>query len=275
MKKFKPYHVFVGLFAALWAFISIMPFYLMILTSLKAQRDYSSNGFFSFPLEFKFENYAKVFERGIASYFINSIIVLCVSLSILLLVALLAAYPLSRLRFSMRQPVTSFVIACMAVPMHVTLIPIFLLTQKMGVYDSIAGLVGPYVAFNLPITIYILSSFMETIPGDLEESAKIDGCNIISCFFRIIVPLTLPGIVTVAIYDAIHIWNEFSFVMVLTQSERARTIPLAIWNYKGQYSSNVPLLFAVLVVSSAPMIIAFIFFQDKIVKGMMAGAVKG
>lgn len=142
-------------------------------------------------------------------------------------------------------------------------------------YDTIAALVGPYVAFNLPITIFILTSFMKEIPVELEESAWIDGCGHFRFFLSIITPLSKAGIITVAIYDIISMWNEFGFALVLTQSPNTRTLPLALWNYKSQYGSNVPMLFAVLVLSVLPMAIAFAFGQDKLIKGMMAGAVKG
>ena len=116
---------------------------------------------------------------------------------------------------------------------------------------------------------------MREIPIELEEAARIDGCGHFRLFASIIVPLSKSGIVTVAIYDVISMWNEFSFALVLTQSPSTRTLPLALWNYKSQYGSDIPMLFAVLFLSVIPMIAAFAFGQDKLIKGMMAGAVKG
>jgi raffinose/stachyose/melibiose transport system permease protein len=277
MKKFKKIIVklCVALYAALFLIISILPFYLMLINSVKSSRDYGRNGFFSMPQEIKLSNYVKVFEDGIFIYFKNSLIVTIVSLVLLLFVALCASYAFSRMKLKWTNTLFMFVVACMSISIHVALIPIYLLTRDVGLYDTLAGLVGPYVAFNLPITIFILTNFMKEIPVELEEAAKIDGCGHIRLFSTIIVPLSKAGIVTVAIYDAIAMWNEFSFALVLTQSPESRTLPLALWNYKGQYSSNVPMLFAVLFISVIPMILAFTFGQDKLIKGMMAGAVKG
>lgn len=277
MKKFKKitFKLCVTVYAGVFLLVSILPFYLMLINSVKSSRDYGKNGFFSMPQEIKFSNYVKVIEDGIFSFFKNSLIVTAVSLIILILVALCASYAFSRLKLKWTNTLFMLVIACMSISIHVALIPIYLLTRDVGLYDSLAGLVGPYVAFNLPITIFILTNFMKEIPVELEEAAKIDGCGHIRLFSSIIVPLSKAGIVTVAIYDAIAMWNEFSFALVLTQSPEARTLPLALWNYRGQYSSNVPMLFAVLFISVIPMILAFAFGQDKLIKGMMAGAVKG
>jgi raffinose/stachyose/melibiose transport system permease protein len=125
------------------------------------------------------------------------------------------------------------------------------------------------------MSVFILTAFMEGIPRELEEAAEIDGCGKFSSFFRIIFPLSTPGLATLGIYNGVVIWNEFSFVMVLTQSPKARTLPLAVWEYQGQYSMNVPLIMSVLILSALPIILLYIFGQDKLVKGMMAGAVKG
>ena len=163
----------------------------------------------------------------------------------------------------------------MCIPVHITLIPIFKMAQTTGLYDSIWALIGPYVAFGVPISVFILTSFMREIPKEIEESAEIDGCNKYRMFFSMILPLSKPGLATLAIYNGVNMWNEFSFAYTLTQSETARTLPLAVWDFQGQYAMNTPMIMAVLTLTLLPMIIVFIIFQDKLVKGMTAGAVKG
>jgi raffinose/stachyose/melibiose transport system permease protein len=125
------------------------------------------------------------------------------------------------------------------------------------------------------MSIFILTAFMQGISREMEEAAEIDGCGKFSTFFKVIFPLSRSGLATLAIYNGVVIWNEFIFVMVLTQSQDSRTLPLAIWEYQGQYSMDTPLIMALLVLSSLPVILLYIFGQDKLVKGMMAGAVKG
>jgi raffinose/stachyose/melibiose transport system permease protein len=116
---------------------------------------------------------------------------------------------------------------------------------------------------------------MQGISKELEEAADIDGCGKFRTFFKVIFPLSKSGLATLAIYNGVIIWNEFSFVMVLTQSQPSRTLPLAVWEYQGQYTMNIPVIMALLILSSLPVILLYIFGQDKLVKGMMAGAVKG
>jgi raffinose/stachyose/melibiose transport system permease protein len=131
------------------------------------------------------------------------------------------------------------------------------------------------VAFNLPMSIFILTGFMQNISREMEEAAEIDGCGKFATFFKVIFPLSKPGLATLGIYNGVVIWNEFLFVMTLTQSQSNRTLPLAIWQYQGQYSIHIPLIMTLLALASLPVILLYIFGQDKMVKGMMAGAIKG
>lgn len=163
----------------------------------------------------------------------------------------------------------------MAIPMHVTLIPIFKMTTNMGLYDTLWSLIGPYVTFALPMSVFIQTAFMSTIPKEIEESAEIDGCNKYRSFFSIILPLSKSGLSTLAIYNGVSMWNEFAFANTLLQTPSNKTLPLALGQFKGEHSLDIPLILTVLVLSVLPMLILFIVFQDKLVKGMMAGAVKG
>jgi raffinose/stachyose/melibiose transport system permease protein len=163
----------------------------------------------------------------------------------------------------------------MSIPLHITLIPVFRMMQRLHLYNTIWALPGPYIAFGIPISVFILTSFMRGIPDEIIESAEIDGCNKYGMFFRIILPLAKPGLSTLAIYNGVNMWNEFSFAYTLTQDAAHRTLPLAVWEFKGQYSMNTPMIMAVLTLTVLPMILLFAIAQDKLVKGMTAGAVKG
>ena len=167
------------------------------------------------------------------------------------------------------------IVACMSIPIHITLIPVFKMSQTLHVYDSIVALIGPYVATAIPISVFILTSFMREIPKEIEESAEIDGCNKFQMFFKIIFPLAKPGLATLAIYTGVNMWNEFSFAYTLTQSAKNKTLPLAVWEFQGQYSMNTPMIMTVLTLTVIPMILLFAFMQERLVKGMTAGAVKG
>lgn len=261
--------------ALVWLAVSLLPFVFMVLNSMKGKFEMLSKGIFAPPDSFNLENYVEVLKGGFWGFFLNSVIVVVISLALILFISACAAYPLSRFNFKWSGPIYAIIIAGMSVPIHVTLIPIFKMTVETGMYDSIWALIGPNVAFSLPVSVFILTGFMKELPKEIEESAEIDGCNKIQNFFRIILPLSKPGLATLAIYNGVHIWNEFSFVYTLTQSTSSQTLPLAIWEFQGQYSMNTPMIMSVLTLTLLPMIIMFIVFQDKLVKGMTAGAVKG
>lgn len=234
-----------------------------------------TKGVFALPAKLDFSNYQEVIQGNFFKYFLNSVIVLFVSLAVLLIISAFASYPLSRFKFKLNGFVYAVIVACMSIPVHITLIPIFKMSQSMHLYDSIWALIGPYVAINIPISVFILTSFMEQIPKEIEEAATIDGCGKIRIFFSVILPMAKPGLSTLAIYNGVNIWNEFIFGYTLTQSQPNRTLPLAVWEFQGQYSMNTPMIMAVLTLTVLPMIIMFIFAQDKLIKGMAAGAVKG
>lgn len=262
-------------FAIFYLIISFMPFVFMVLNSFKEKFEMLVKGIFSMPDSFNLANYQSVFAGNFWKFFGNSVIVLAVSLTILLFISACASYPLARFKFKLANPLYAMIVACMSIPIHITLIPVFKMSQSTGLYDSIWALIGPYVAFAVPISVFILTSFMQGIPREIEESAEIDGCNKYKMFFKMILPLAKPGLSTLAIYNGVNMWNEFSFAYTLTQSTQNRTLPLAVWEFQGQYSMNTPMIMAVLTLTVLPMIIMFIFFQDKLVKGMTAGAVKG
>lgn len=263
------------IFAVAALVVAILPFIFMVLNSFKNKFELLTNGVFAIPQEFNVSNYQEVLSGGFTRYFFNSVLLLVIVLALILFISACAAYPLARFKFRLNGFLYALIVACMAIPIHITLIPVFQMTRNLGLYDSIWALIGPDTAFALPISVFILTSFMQGIPKEIEESAEIDGCNKYKMFFSMIFPLSKPGLSTLAIYNGVNVWNEFSFAYTLTQSATNRTLPLAVWDFQGQYSMNTPMIMAVLTLTVLPMIILFIFAQDKLVKGMTAGAVKG
>jgi raffinose/stachyose/melibiose transport system permease protein len=208
-------------------------------------------------------------------FLLNSLVVVTVSVILIVIISAMASYVFARIKFRFSGVLFALIVAGLVIPIHVTLIPVYLLTISVGLYDKIWALVGPYVAFNIPISIFILTEFMRQIPGELEDAARIDGCGPMRAFFQIFLPLSRPGLAAIAIFSAVALWNEFVFAFVLTSSTNNRTLPLAIWEYQGEYSANIPMIMSVLTLSALPLIIAYLFGQEGFVKGMMAGALKG
>ena len=163
----------------------------------------------------------------------------------------------------------------MMIPIHATLLPNYVIYDRIGLTDSIWALLIPYIAFSLPQGVFLTSSFMSAIPKELEEAALIDGCGIYRIVFLIIMPLMKASLVTVAIMTYLNNWNEFMMASTYLSTKKWKTLPFAILEFTGQYSSNYAVQFAVMALTAAPALIIYIILNKYITKGVAAGAVKG
>jgi len=262
-------------FACIWVVVTVGPFIFMVVNSFRDRKMMGRQGVLHFPDPWYFQNYPDVISNGFFGFFFRSVIIVSISLVLMLIITSFASYPLARMKFKLRGLLYAGIVAMMSVPMHVTLIPVYQMTNSMGLINNLFSLLGPYVAFALPMSVFILTGFMMTIPHEMEEAAVIDGCNKYNMFFRVILPLSKAGISTLAIYNVVGMWNEFAFANTFLNDIKVKTLPLALGAFKGEHSQDTPLILTVLTLSVLPTIILFIIFQDKLVKGMMAGAVKG
>ena len=177
----------LGLF---WLVVTTLPFIFVVMTSLKSQQETFSGSVWSLPEKLNFENYLAVLNGGFWTYLRNSVFVLVTSIILILVISSMAAYAFARLRFRLNKPLFGLIVAGMIVPIHITLIPIYLLIRNVGLYDTPFALIGPYVATALPVSIFILTEFMRQIPKELEEAAKLDGCGAFGIFWKVFLPLS-------------------------------------------------------------------------------------
>jgi raffinose/stachyose/melibiose transport system permease protein len=265
----------LGMLALVWLVVTVAPLVFVVMTSVKSEQEMFDSAVWAWPRQVDWSHYRAVLQGDYFIYLRNSAFVVGVSIVLILLTSAMAAYALARIRFRFNKALFSLIVAGLVVPLHVTLVPIYLMTRNLGLYDTPFALIGPYVATSLPVSVFIMTEFMRQVPRELEEAAQLDGCGPFTIFWKVFFPLSGPGLATVAIYNGIHLWNEFIFAYVLTSSTRNRTLPLAMWDFQGQYSSNIPGMLAVVTLSSLPLIAAYAFGQERIVKGMMAGSLKG
>ncbi len=250
------------------------PFVYMLSTSLKTLQDYFKSPFSLATSSFSLTNYYSVYQMGLFRYFVNSIIITTIAVLLTVAISSLASYPLSRLKFKLRGPLFLLLISGMMLPVHATLIPIFIMSNQFHIYDTWLALLGPYIGFSLPVSIFIFTRFMSDFPREIEEAAKIDGCGHLSTYLKIIMPVMTPAISTVVIYNFIHLWGEFIFALVLINTPERMTLPLGLQHFNGEFSVNVPGLMAAITMASIPLFLIFIFAQEKVVKGLVSGAVK-
>lgn len=260
--------------AIIWLLIATLPFIFMVFMGFKTSSEQITDPIWKFPAQWQFSNFSQVLNRTYFQSLFNSVTVVIVSMFFTVMIASMAAFAFARLKFKINQILFSLIVAGLIVPIHTTLLPIYILTNKLKIYDTLAALIGPYVAFSIPISIFILTQFMREVPRDLAEASLIDGASIGRMYRSVYFPISRNAIVTVGIFNTVSLWNEFVFAYVLTSSSDKRTLPLAIWDFQGQYASNVPALLASLTLSALPLMLTYFIFQEKLVSGVMAGAVK-
>ncbi|EOS57685.1 carbohydrate ABC transporter permease [Paenibacillus barengoltzii] len=262
-------------FLSLFAIINIIPLFWMVVNSFKNEQEYALSPF-SLPEALHVSNYAEAWKvANMNVYFLNSLFVTFASLVVTVFLGALASYFLSRFQFRLRGFTYGVFLLGMLVPIHATLIPIFLIMQKLHLLDTHLSLILPYTAFHLSLTIIILEGFMRGFPKDLEESGVMDGAGIFRIFWSIILPITRPAMATVIILNFIYNWNEYLFALVLISSSELKTLPLGLANFVGIETANLTLQMAALTMALIPIIIFYLLLQKQLVTGMTAGAVKG
>ncbi|KAB8136791.1 carbohydrate ABC transporter permease [Gracilibacillus oryzae] len=265
----------IYLILLLFTIVNAYPIFWMIMNSFKTGQEFSTDPF-GLPDEWVFVNYVEAWvTANIGTYFFNSLFVGIVALLICIMVGAFASYFLARFRFKGRNLLYGFFVVGLLVPIHATLVPMFILMQKLGFLNTHLALIFPYVAFNLSITIFLLTSFMSSFPKEIEESAIMDGCGPFRIFWSIILPMSRPALATAVILNFINNWNEFSFALVLINDDALSTLPLGLANFAGEYTTNYTAQMAGLTLVLIPTILFYLVMEKQIVNGMTQGAVKG
>jgi multiple sugar transport system permease protein len=254
----------------------LFPFYWLVNTSLKTGSDLSSAALL--PPSPTLSNFESIFnDANFTSALRNSAIVSLFTTALALMVGAFCAYALARLKLKGKFIILAIILSITTFPQITIAAPIFKLWRDIGLFNTIPGLIIPYLTFALPLATYILVSFFREIPKDLEEAALVDGATNFEAFRKVVVPLAAPGLATAGILTFIATWNEFLLAITLTSNSDARTVPAAIAFFTGSTQFEQPLgtISAASVVISVPLIVAVLLFQKRIVAGLTAGAVKG
>lgn len=246
-----------------------------------ALADASQNVFGNFwPKEISWDNYKLIFTGGAKALFLPALwhsIVVCLSATVIsVILATFCAYAISRLNFPGKKVILTTALGVSFFPVIAMVTPIFNLWRTIGLFDTIPGLVIPYLALTLPLSIWILAAFFQQIPWEMEQAAQVDGATSWQAFRKVIVPLAMPGVFTTAIIAFFTAWNDFVFSLNLT-SEHARTVPAALAFFTGasQFTQPTGAISAAAVIVTIPVIILVLIFQKRIVSGLTSGAVKG
>jgi len=266
----------VTIFLISYAVVQLFPLFWMILFSLKSNSEIFGGNPIGIPHEFLWSNYENVLTNGkVGIYFVNSVIVTFVTILISVIASSMVGYAIVRMKWKLSKFVLTLFLVGMMIPIHAVLLPLFIILSGMGQLNSYQALVLPYVAFSLPMSIFILTSFLESIPRELEEAACIDGCNIYQIFFKIVFPLIRPGIATISILIYLQSWNELMFATTFINSVKFKTLTVGIMQMVGEYSTEWGPIGAGLVVATLPTIVIYSFLSKQVQDSLMAGALKG
>lgn len=259
-----------------WALLNLFPVYWMFTFSLKSNKEIFGENIIGLPKEWLWENYSKALGVGsIGRYFINSVIVAVVTIAIVMFVALMATFALTRFIWKGKKMMNSFFMLGLTIPIHAAIVPIYVTLSRLHLLSTYTSLIVPYSAFSLAMAILICTGFMQEIPFELDEAACIDGCGTWKIFFTVIVPLMKPAVATISIYTFLQCWNELMFANVFISDKAHKTLPVGVQALSGQYLTEWGPIGAAMVLATFPTLIFYIFFSKKIQDSFIAGAVKG
>lgn len=268
----------VQIILIIWAVLQLYPVFWLMYSSLKPSGEIRAN-IFTFPKSLFLENYdfSVLAKSGITIgiYLKNSAIITVLSLILITIVSLFAGYAIAKIKFPGKNILMLLLIGLLGIPIHSLIIPLYYFIAEIGLLSNIWGLILPYTAFFSPFSVILLQAYFREFPDELIEAAKIDGCNNITAFLRVVMPLTRGAISTVLIIGFLSIWNEFMFALVINKNNIAKTIPVGLMNFKGQYYTDWGPLLAAMVVAILPPVIFYFIFHRNIIKGMTAGSIKG
>lgn len=276
-QKVKISDIFIRVFMWLYAFIVVLPILWVIITSLKTNQEFVQNpwGLFSSP---QFINYANAWGKvKFNIYALNSVVLTVIAVLLSTVLACCAAYVLVRMRFFGASGLLSFFIAGLYIPIVLILPSEFEMLSRMNLIDSHLGLCLVYIAFCLPYSILVMSGFFKSIPKELEDAAYIDGCSRFKTFWKIIMPVSKNGIITMAIFNFLWVWNNFVIALTLIISDEKRTLPVGLIALMSTFKLKADwvTLFAGINMVMLPTVIVYIIFQKSLQEGLSGGAVKG
>ncbi len=262
--------------AVLLAFslLAIYPVYYMVITAFKTRQDWLHNQF-GLPHQWILDNFARALAQGrLLVWFRNSVAVTFFAIAAAIFVSVLAAYGIARFPFRGRQAFLNVMIALMVVPPAVLILPLFGLMVNVRLINTLPGVIVIYVGLLVPFSIYLLVSFFRSLPSELYDAAAIDGCSNFGALWRITLPLSTPALITLAVVNALYVWNELLIALVFLQSDELKTLMPGLTLFKGHFTLDETLIMAGTLIATIPMLLLYVFGQRLFVEGLVAGAVK-
>lgn len=262
-------------FLIVFTLIYMAPVFSALLTSVRTQADISQNTIFSIPRAITLENFPTAWAQGrVNRYLLNSFIITIPALIGTIFLSSLSAYALARFRFPGNRPLYFMYVAGTMLPFQILLLPVFLLTNKLGLYNTYGGVILIHTAFQLGFCTFVLRNFMRTIPGEIMEAARIDGASEFGIYWRIVMPLTVPAIAAVATLEFTWIFNDYLWAIILIQKDALKPVTAGLSTLQGQFITNWPLIVAGALIATLPTLIVFFALQRYFIGGLTLGSGK-
>ncbi|CAN7379537.1 carbohydrate ABC transporter permease [Neorhizobium sp. LjRoot104] len=254
--------------------VMLAPIIIMLFAAFKTNAQIFQSPF-GIPDFSNFANIIKIWSQtNFLRYLLNSVIVTGASIVVILTLGTMAAYAVGRYKFRGSSFVLMFFLAGLTLPLKLAIIPLFILMRDLGILNTQLSLIVIYVAMGLPTTVFIMTGFIATLPNELEDAARMDGASEPRIMWSIMLPLVRPAMVIAGIQNVVPIWNDFFFPLIFIQKDNLKTLPQGLTTFMGEYTTDWGVLFAGLLLSSAPVIIVYIILSRQFINGMTAGAVK-
>ncbi|MGI8457238.1 MAG: carbohydrate ABC transporter permease [Propionibacteriaceae bacterium] len=260
-----------GSLSWVWLLVVMIPIYWIVITSFKTQSNYFITNPLVPPSSPTLDSYQVVIQSDFPRYFLNSVVVTLGAIVPAVLISFTASYAIVRGSGKLLKGINWLFLMGLAIPLQATIIPVYLIIIKLGLYNTLAAIILPSIAFAIPLSVLVLTNFIRDVPKELFESMRTDGASDWQTLWYLAFPLTRPALVTVTIYNGLGIWNGFLLPLILTQSPDKRTLPLALWSFQGQYSINVPAVLASVVLTALPIVILYAIGRRQLLSGLTAG----
>jgi len=261
---------------ALWliCIVALTPLYFLVVTSLKSKTEYLLN-VWGLPLRPTLENFSAAMADGrLIAWTWNSTVVTFLSVAVCTIVSALAAYAFAQMQFRGRDVLLNIFIAMIVIPPVIMIIPLFILMVNINLVNTYWGAIIIYAGLMIPFSIYLLTNFFRTVPREIIDSGQIDGCSRLRIFTALVLPLSMPALVTLVIVNALFVWNELLIALTFLQDDSVRTLMAGLTEFKGRFFLNQPLIMTGALIATVPMVVVYVAGQRYFVRGLVAGAVK-
>ncbi|MEE4194836.1 MAG: carbohydrate ABC transporter permease [Anaerolineae bacterium] len=274
-RKIKAGNILFIVFMVFVTLLWLLPVIAAVITSIRTMEDISQIGLWSIPNEWTFSNFPDAWESAnVSKYLLNSFIITMPSLIGMLFLSSLGAYALARFKFKGNLFIYFIFVAGTMLPFQILLLPVFRLTNELGLYDTYAAMILIHTAFQMGFCTFVLRNFMRTIPNDILDAARVDGCNEFRIYWQIMLPLTMPSLAALATLEFTWVFNDYLWAIILLRSDTLKPVTAGLATLQGQYTTDWPLITAGALLATVPTLFIFIFLQRYFIQGLTMGSGK-